>query len=80
MHRAVWTRREGRVIATSARLAVPVSKRRSTTAPRKIQGGCGKERAFYAVLVVDLFRELESIFTMAILLATRIESHSLGQK
>ena len=62
MHRAVWTRSEGRVTATSVRLAVPVSKRRSTTAPRKIQGGCGKKRAFHAVLVVDCFLTLESKF------------------
>ena len=62
MHRAVWIRSEGRVTATSAWLAVPVSERRSNTAPRKIQGGCGKKRAFYAVLVVDRFRMLESKF------------------
>ena len=41
---------------------------------------CGKKRAFYAVPVVDNFRKLESIFTIAIFFATRIESHSLGQK
>ena len=57
-------------------LAVPVSERRSHTAPRKIQGGCGKKRAFYAVLVVDHFRELVSSFTMAIQFATRNDSHS----
>ena len=80
MHRAVWTRSEGRVTATSVWLAVPVSERRSNTAPLKIQGGYGKKRAFYAVLVVDHFRKVESNFTMAILFATRIEGHSLGQK
>ena len=53
---------------------------RSTTAPRKTQGGCERKRAFYVVLVVDHFRKLESNFTMAILFATRIEVHSLGQK
>ena len=80
MHRAVWIRSEGRVTATSVWLAVPVSERRSNTAPRKIQGVCGKKRAFYAVLVVDHFRMLESNFIMAILFTTRIEGHSLGQK
>ena len=80
MHRAVWTHSEGRVTATSVWLAVPVSERRSNTAPRKTQGGCERKRALYAVLVVDHFRELERIFTMAILFPTRIESHSLGQK
>ena len=53
---------------------------RSTTAPRKTQGGCERKRAFHAVLVVDRFRMLESNFIMAIKHATRHESHSLGQK
>ena len=53
---------------------------RSTTAPRKTQGGCERKRAFYAVLVVDHFIELENSFTMAIQSAIRAESHILGQK
>ena len=80
MHRAVWTRSEGRVTATSVWLAVPVSERGPTLHPVRSEGGCGKECAFHAVLVVDRFRMLESNFIMAIKHATRHESHSLGQK
>ena len=62
MHHAVWNGVRARLLWRLSRLAVPESERRSNTAPREIQGGCGKRRAFHAVLVVDCFLTLESKF------------------
>ena len=80
MHHAVWNGVRAGLLWRLSRFAVPESERRSNTAPRESQGGCGKRRAFHAAWLSTIFTTLEQVLLMAMKQPYVTRAMFLGQK